>query len=111
MKGFAKRRDRHRPLAQLGMRQHAGVAALGKADMLIDLIAEDIDLAFGNRLPQGGKIFALPDGGRRIVRVLRITSRVLSLSAAANCCQSTRKCGGCSAIRRNSPPASATAGA
>ena len=63
MKRFAKRGDRHRPLAKLGMRQHAGVAALGKADVLIDLIAEDIDLAFGNRLPQGSKIFALPDGG------------------------------------------------
>jgi hypothetical protein len=36
--------------------------------MLIDLIAEDIDLAFGNRLPQGGKILALPDRGRRVVR-------------------------------------------
>ena len=63
MKRFAKRGDRHRPLAKLGMRQHAGVAALGKADVLIDLIAEDIDLAFGNRLPQGSEIFTLPDGG------------------------------------------------
>ena len=68
MKGFAKRRDRHRPLAQLWMRQYAGVAALSKADMLIDFIAQDIDLAFGDRLPQGGKILALPDGGRRVVR-------------------------------------------
>ena len=50
------------------MRQHAGVAVFGKVDMLIDLVAENIDLAFGNRLPQGGKILALPDRGRGIVR-------------------------------------------
>jgi hypothetical protein len=111
MKGFAKRRDRHRPLAQLRMRQHAGVPFGGKADMLIDLIAEHIDFTFGNRLPQRGKILALPDRRRRVVRRIEDHQPGFVAQLAANCCQSTRKCGGCSAIRFSTPPDSSTAGA
>lgn len=63
MKHFVKRGDRHHPLVKPGMRQHTGVTALGKADVFIDLIVEDIDFTFGNRPPQDSKIFVLSDGG------------------------------------------------
>ena len=68
MEGFTKRRDRHRPFAQLRVCQYAGVPVRRKANMLIDLIADHINLMVSNRLPQRGKILALPDRRRRIMR-------------------------------------------
>ena len=68
MEGFPKRRDRHRPLAQLRMGQHAGVSLRRKADMLVNLIADHVNLTLGNRLPQRGEILALPDRRRRVMR-------------------------------------------
>ena len=50
------------------MRQHAGMSLSGEANVLINFVADDKDLAFSNCLPQSIKIGVMPYGGGRVVR-------------------------------------------
>ena len=68
VEGFAERGHRDRALAQLRVGQHAGVPAFGEADVFVNLVAEHVDFAFGDSVPQLLHVFRLPGGGGRVVR-------------------------------------------